>query len=176
MMKRNEGSRRARVARAAIILASIVAGIGMLAQLGGGHASRPAARVERAATADRSASPRPVHAPSADTSHTTTTERVEQTDTGVREPSVMARTRARYRSEDLELLAAIARRTNAPASPAVHRLIDAARAGANDAELTRIIRVEVQGALVRHDCFEWLRRRRGDARPKPSTLARARAR
>lgn len=85
--------------------------------------------------------------------------------------SVVGRLMARYRQEDLELLSAVARRTNAPASPAVHRLLDAAREGADDAVLSRMIREDVQGALVRHDCFEWLRRRRGEPRPKPPALA-----
>lgn len=87
--------------------------------------------------------------------------------------SVVGRLMAQRRPEDLELLATVARRTNAAPPRAVNHLLDAARAGADDAELTRIIREDVQGALVRHDCFEWLRRRRGEPRPKlPAFAAR----
>ncbi len=91
--------------------------------------------------------------------------------------SVVGRLMARYRSEDLDLLSTIARRTSAPPSKAVYRLLDAARAGVDDATLERMIRNDIDGALVRHDCFEWLRARRGEPRRKaPALASRAHAR
>ena len=85
--------------------------------------------------------------------------------------SVVGRLMAKYRPADLELLSAVSRRSSAPPPPAVYHLLEAARRGADDTELTRIIREEVPGALVRHDCFDWLRKRRGDPPPKAPSLA-----
>ncbi len=153
----------------AIALAGLIVGVGSLALVSGGRApvkheetlQAPSPRQARGSTglvAGRGgahvAEAHPALA--ASTSH---------------ESSVVGRLSARYRPEDLQLLSAVSRRTNAPPSPMVHRLLDAARAGADDVELTRMIREDVQGALVRHDCFDWLRRRRGEPRPKPPALA-----
>ena len=175
-MKRSKGRSIASWRRAAIALAGGAFAVGSLALLDQSpppmRAGAPAAVHVQAAVQEP-----PVRRP-VSTAHATgdggivaEPESMTPSGTVAHDTSVVARLKARYQSEDLELLAAVSRRTSGPASPAVHRLLTAARAGADDTELTRIIREEVQGPLVRHDCFEWLRRRRGDPRPKPPTLA-----
>jgi hypothetical protein len=160
--------------RAAIALAAVIAGAASLAVV---HPSRGPVTTDAPAVAGRVAAPM-LSAPPVPVSMARVADGADAHVAGpdLAEPagapsSVVGRLRARYRSEDLELLAAVSRRTSGAAPAAIHRLLDAARAGADDTELTRIIREDVEGALVRHDCFEWLRRRRGDPRPKPPALA-----
>lgn len=176
-------------ARSTIALAVVIAGAGALLLFGrGDHASRAGESTRGAESAAARATPAPAGAFTGNMStHAPPPPGAPAASPPTASPpaalppaagtSVVSRLMARYRPEDLELLSAVSRRTSAPPPPAVHRLIDAARRGADDAELTGIIRDDVPGALVRHDCFDWLRKRRGAPPPKaPSLASRVRAR